>query len=106
MTTEQQSSRFDVVSLGESMLRLSVPSGERLENATRLDVYPAGAEANVRVNGAPMDLTSRILHDGDEILLGDAETDSWRRYCFSTTDAQTLQFRPLERRTETLDGAF
>jgi 2-dehydro-3-deoxygluconokinase len=38
--------RFDVTTFGEMMLRLSVPSGERLENATRLDVYPAGAEAN------------------------------------------------------------
>jgi len=39
--------RFDVTSLGEMMLRLSVPSGRRLETATQLDVYPAGAEANV-----------------------------------------------------------
>ena len=39
--------RFDVTTLGEMMLRLSVPSGERLENATRFDIYPAGAEANV-----------------------------------------------------------
>lgn len=39
--------RFDVSTLGEMLLRLSVPSGERLETATRLDVYPAGAEANV-----------------------------------------------------------
>ena len=39
--------RFDVTTFGEMMLRLSVTSGERLENATKLDVYPAGAEANV-----------------------------------------------------------
>ena len=39
--------RFDVTSLGEMLLRLSVPSGKRLEAATNLDVYPAGAEANV-----------------------------------------------------------
>jgi 2-dehydro-3-deoxygluconokinase len=39
--------RFDVTTFGEMMLRLSVPSGERLETATRLDVYPAGAESNV-----------------------------------------------------------
>ena len=38
---------FDVTSLGEMLLRLSVPSGERLEAATRFDVYPAGTEANV-----------------------------------------------------------
>jgi 2-dehydro-3-deoxygluconokinase len=39
--------RFDVTSIGEMMLRLSVPSGRRLEAATQLDAYPAGAEANV-----------------------------------------------------------
>ena len=39
--------RFDVTSIGEMMLRLSVPSGKRLETATQLDAYPAGAEANV-----------------------------------------------------------
>ncbi len=39
--------RFDITTLGEMMLRLSVPSGERLETAARLDVYPAGAESNV-----------------------------------------------------------
>ena len=39
--------RFDVSALGEMMLRLSVPSGKRLETATQLDVCPAGAESNV-----------------------------------------------------------
>lgn len=39
--------RFDVTALGEMLLRFSVPSGKRLETATSLDVYPAGAEANV-----------------------------------------------------------
>jgi Sugar kinases, ribokinase family len=38
---------FDVTILGEMLLRLSVSSGERLENAHQLDVQPAGAEANV-----------------------------------------------------------
>ena len=39
--------RFDVTSFGEMLLRLSVPSGDRLEVAQHLDVFPAGAEANV-----------------------------------------------------------
>ena len=39
--------RFDATSLGEMLLRLSVPSGKRLEAANNLDVFPAGAEANV-----------------------------------------------------------
>ncbi len=39
--------RFDVTTLGETLLRLSVPAGVRLETARRLDLAPAGAEANV-----------------------------------------------------------
>jgi 2-dehydro-3-deoxygluconokinase len=39
--------RFDVTTLGEMLLRLSVSSGERLENAHQLDMQPAGAETNV-----------------------------------------------------------
>jgi 2-dehydro-3-deoxygluconokinase len=39
--------RFDVTTFGEIMLRLSVPSGQRLESATNLNMYPTGAEANV-----------------------------------------------------------
>ena len=39
--------RFDITTLGEMLVRFSVPSGKRLENAAQLDVYPAGAEANV-----------------------------------------------------------
>lgn len=39
--------RFDVTTVGEMLIRLSVPSGKRLENASQLDVHPAGAEANV-----------------------------------------------------------
>lgn len=39
--------RFDVTSLGEMLIRLSVSSGKRLETARHLDVYPAGTEANV-----------------------------------------------------------
>jgi 2-dehydro-3-deoxygluconokinase len=36
-----------VVTLGEAMLRLSAPAGERLEAVESLDVHVAGAEANV-----------------------------------------------------------
>jgi len=39
--------RFDVTTFGEMLVRLSVPSGERLETTRSLDVHPAGAEANV-----------------------------------------------------------
>ena len=39
--------RYDVTTLGETMLRLSVPAGERLETAPRFAVHPGGAESNV-----------------------------------------------------------
>lgn len=39
--------RFDLTSLGEVMLRLSVGQGEKLVNAERFDVNLGGAEANV-----------------------------------------------------------
>jgi hypothetical protein len=39
--------RFDTTTLGEMLLRLSVSSGQRLENAHQLEVQPAAAEANV-----------------------------------------------------------
>jgi 2-dehydro-3-deoxygluconokinase len=41
--------QWDVVSFGETMIRLAVPLGERLETATRLEVGIGGAEANVLV---------------------------------------------------------
>jgi 2-dehydro-3-deoxygluconokinase len=41
--------RFDLVSLGESMLRLTVPTGQRLEDTRMLDLEFAGAESNVCV---------------------------------------------------------
>lgn len=39
--------RFDLTTLGEMLVRFSVSSGKRLEEAQQLDIYPAGAEANV-----------------------------------------------------------
>jgi 2-dehydro-3-deoxygluconokinase len=38
---------YDLTTLGETMLRLSVPAGKRLESAQRFDVHPGGAESNV-----------------------------------------------------------
>jgi 2-dehydro-3-deoxygluconokinase len=40
-------SRFDVTSFGETMLRLSVPPGHRLEEARQFEIHPGGAESNV-----------------------------------------------------------
>ncbi len=40
---------YDLVTLGEAMLRLWVPAGQRLEDAPAYNVTVAGAEANVAI---------------------------------------------------------
>ena len=49
MTEQPNAPRFDVVSLGETMLRLSVPLGMRLDDARALDLEIGGAESNLAV---------------------------------------------------------
>ena len=49
MTGLKHVPRFDVVSLGETMLRFSVPSGARLDAARALELEIGGAESNVCV---------------------------------------------------------
>lgn len=44
---KRKMARFDVTTVGEANLRLSVPVGERLALASGLDLHVAGAEANV-----------------------------------------------------------
>jgi 2-dehydro-3-deoxygluconokinase len=44
----------DLVTFGETMLRYSSPSGERLELTDRLDVHVGGAESNVAVAAAEL----------------------------------------------------
>ena len=56
MNRNKNNPRFDVTSLGETMLRLSVPEGKRLQTASQLDLYPGGAESNV------LSLLSRLGH--------------------------------------------
>ena len=49
MTEQHPKTRFDVVSLGETMLRMSVPIGARLDDARSLDLEIGGAESNLAV---------------------------------------------------------
>lgn len=48
-TAMTNSPRFEVTTTGEAMIRLSVPAGERLETADRVEMMPGGAEANLTV---------------------------------------------------------
>lgn len=47
--------QFDVVALGEAMIRYSVPLGHRLQNARSLDIHVGGTESNVLAALARMD---------------------------------------------------
>lgn len=49
MVDRTRTPRFDVTSIGEAMLRLSVPAGARMDNTRSLDVEVGGAESNVCV---------------------------------------------------------
>jgi len=82
--------RFDVTTFGEMLLRLSVPSGKRLEQATQLDVYPAGAEANVVtllarlerqtcwLGALPKDPTGRLAGNALRVAGVDTSGICWR----------------------------
>lgn len=52
--TRSNAPRFDVTTLGEAMLRLSVPAGQHLETMTGLSVHLGGAESNVCAALAPL----------------------------------------------------
>ena len=49
---------YDLITLGEAMIRLSPPGFERLEQAARWDVRIGGAEWNVAANCARLDLNA------------------------------------------------
>ena len=51
----------DLVTFGETMLRLSPPDEERLETADRYDVHVAGAESNVAVAAQRLGLETAWL---------------------------------------------
>ena len=51
----------DLVTFGETMLRLSPPRGDRLETATEFDVQAGGAESNVAVGAARLGVDAAWL---------------------------------------------
>ncbi|PSQ05232.1 2-keto-3-deoxygluconate kinase [Halobacteriales archaeon QS_6_71_20] len=60
----------DLVTFGETMLRLSPPEGTRLETADRLDARVGGAESNVAVAGASLGLDAAWLSKLPDSPLG------------------------------------
>lgn len=60
----------DVVTFGETMLRLSPPSGERIEAADSLECRTAGAESNVAVAAARLGAETAWLSKLPDSVLG------------------------------------
>jgi 2-dehydro-3-deoxygluconokinase len=60
----------DLVTFGETMLRLSPPEGERLATARELDARAGGAESNVAVAGAALGIETAWLSKLPDSPLG------------------------------------
>jgi 2-dehydro-3-deoxygluconokinase len=69
-------SEVDLLTVGESMLRFSVPAGRLLADAAAFDVHVAGTESNVAVAVARMGFTSRWLSRLPNNVLGHRIADT------------------------------
>src|SRR4051812_34018384 len=72
------SSPKPIVFFGEIMLRLSPPSRELLLQSAKLDVWVAGAEANVATGLARLDHPTRMVSAVPATPLGDAAVQALR----------------------------
>ena len=70
----------DLVTFGETMLRLSPPSGERLETATSLEFRTAGAESNVAIAAARLGTSSVWLSKLPDSPLGRRVSNEVRQH--------------------------
>ncbi len=86
--------RFDFVSLGETMLRLSVPTGHRLDDARSLDLEFAGAESNVSVALARLGWRTGWVSRLPDQSLGHAILRALRADC---VDVSAVKCVPGER---------
>jgi 2-dehydro-3-deoxygluconokinase len=88
------STRFDVVSVGETMIRLAPPNFERLPQATSLDIQIGGAESNVSVNLARLGLRTSWLSRLPDHALGRRVTSQLNAY---DVDTSGVVYVPGER---------
>jgi 2-dehydro-3-deoxygluconokinase len=71
---------IDLVTFGETMLRLSPPSGDRLETATSLEFRTAGAESNVAITASRLGTSSVWLSKLPDSPLGRRVTNEVRTH--------------------------
>src|SRR6056297_1664917 len=70
----------DLVTFGETMLRLNPPAGNRLETATTLEFRTAGADSNVAIAAARLDTSSAWLSKLPDSPLGRRVTNEIREH--------------------------
>lgn len=79
------SDRYDLVSLGEVMLRLTPPKFERLRQTTRLDVCVAGSQLNVAANLAQLGKRTAFISKLPANELGLLARDTCQGYGVDTS---------------------
>ncbi len=79
------STRFDFVSLGETMIRLSPPNFERISQAKSLDIQIGGAESNVAVALARLGFRSAWLSRLPDNALGHRVTSDLNAHGVDTS---------------------
>jgi len=94
MNDQEHAPRFDVTSLGESMLRFSVPVGERLDDAQSLELEIGGAESNVCIALARLERRCGWVGRLPDHALGNAIVRALRA---DGVDVQAVRRVPHER---------
>lgn len=85
---------YDVVTLGETMLRLAPPGMERLERARQLDIVIGGSESNTAVGLARLGLRTAWLSRLPESPLGRGVANEIGRW---GVDTSHVRYAPDER---------
>lgn len=83
----------DIVTFGESMLRLSPPVGDRIEVADKLEFRVAGAESNVAIAAARLGSDTVWLSKVNDSPLGRKVTTSIRQHGVTTDVAWSQEGR-------------
>ena len=84
-------SKFDFVTLGESMLRFSPPGMNRIENSQQFDIMLAGTESNVAINLARMGKQCAWISRLPENPLGKQVGNTIRQYGVDITGVKWVQ---------------
>ena len=92
--------KFDMLALGEVLLRLSPEGNERLAQGTRFEKQLGGAELNVAVGAANLGLTAGIISKIPSHAIGNYAKREIRRNgvdtdycCFLESLQDTMWFR-------------